>query len=133
MIALIPSQAHAAEHHHASSADRPSTGKDWYCTDNANDYAAGCFAPEGDWFLLDDKRADGYSVVVSWQLYNAFDVMQRSGFIWYSEGEGAGYGYENMDFYEGYGWYVHFKACRGNHSTHDVHLSTCSDWRDVGV
>ncbi|MET9127122.1 hypothetical protein [Streptomyces sp. NPDC004528] len=91
-------------------------------------FGQGCFAPNGEWFSVEDDKADGHSPVVYWELYtkdNAgdFTVRSRFGFIWHNAGNGT-IGYQNKSYPEGLK--VKFQLCLGEHPDRQVYGDTCT-------
>jgi hypothetical protein len=128
-VGLNAATAVATEHDHSTPDPIPPDGLYWDC--QGNSYAYGCFAPLGDWFEVYDRKADGYSNVLRWRLWNReLTEILRQGVAWDTYGSGV-VTWENKDLTENTG--VEWSVCRGEHSTHTTHASTCTPWRITGT
>ncbi|MFE1290847.1 hypothetical protein [Streptomyces sp. NPDC058751] len=92
----------------------------------STDEVQGCFRPDGEWFSILDREADGHSAVIVWRLVNNEEVV-RNGSIWHTAGANPPvWRYQNKSFPEHY--IVEFKVCIGEASNHDVWSDTCSPY-----
>ncbi|MFI0963952.1 hypothetical protein ACH4S8_21420 [Streptomyces sp. NPDC021080] len=88
-----------------------------------NEDASAAFQENGDWFFVSDNRADGFSGVAEWYLYNPSGTLVRGGTVWMSLGAGESR-WQNKDFAEGYK--LKFRACRGH--SDGTYLEHCDSW-----
>ncbi|MFI9255235.1 hypothetical protein [Streptomyces sp. NPDC053069] len=118
-LLLTVTQANAA----AREVDRATVTThdgEWVkCASKGDNIYVGCYDPEGDWFLIQDEKADGYSAVVTWE------VGDRWGDIFNADGAAAKR-YMNKNFPEGAT--VRFRICLGHWDTKLVTSGTCSGW-----
>ncbi|MEU6253216.1 hypothetical protein [Streptomyces sp. NPDC047043] len=85
--------------------------------------ANAAFQENGDWFFVSDNRADGFSGVAEWRLYNTSGTLVRGGYVWMNLGAGESR-WQNKDFTEGYK--LQFRACRGHSG--GTYLEHCDSW-----
>lgn len=125
-VAISPACAVSAEYDVTESTTGGTTLQFTAC--RVASYGQSCFAPTGEWFSVEDDKADGHSPVVYWELYKKdsagdFTVRTRFGYIWHNGGNGT-IGYQNKSFPEGLK--VEFQLCLGEHPTRTVWADTCT-------
>ncbi|QIY73423.1 hypothetical protein HEP84_34065 [Streptomyces sp. RLB1-33] len=125
-VAVSPASAASAE----TDVTESSTGGTalTFSACRVSSYGQGCFAPNGDWFSVEDGKADGHSAVVYWELYKKdsagnFTVLTRWGTIWNTRGNGT-IGYQNKTFPDGLK--VKFQLCVGEYADLAVDANTCT-------
>ncbi|MFD8218022.1 hypothetical protein ACFV2U_30985 [Streptomyces sp. NPDC059697] len=125
-VAVSPASAASAE----TDVTESSTGGTalTFSACRVSSYGQGCYAPIGDWFSVEDGKADGHSAVVVWDLYKKdsagnFTVLTRWGTIWNNRGNGT-IGYQNKTFPDGLK--VKFQLCVGEYADLAVDASTCT-------
>ncbi|MCX5265469.1 hypothetical protein [Streptomyces sp. NBC_00199] len=86
------------------------------------------FQKNGDWFFVSDNRADGFSTVAEWRLYNTSGTLVRGGNVWMNLGAGESR-WKNKDFTEGYK--LQFRVCRGH--SDGTFLEHCGSWVSIAA
>ncbi|MGV9314941.1 hypothetical protein ACWDR0_22560 [Streptomyces sp. NPDC003691] len=87
----------------------------------AADYSgAGYFKSHGDYFYINDLKADGHSAVIQWR------TSTRSGDDWDVNGANNGWTVVNRNFPELS--VLQYRVCWGEWSTQYIHGPSCSDW-----
>ncbi|MFF4537973.1 hypothetical protein [Streptomyces aureus] len=119
-VAISPAAAVTTEKDVTSSDN----GTHQYSACRVASYGQACFAPDGEWFSVEDDQADSKSVVVIWELYGKdlaghYTDLLRRGYIWHTMGNGT-IGYQNKSFPENLR--VSFLVCRGKYAE-----GTCTD------
>ncbi len=88
-----------------------------------NEDSNAAFQKNGDSFFVSDNRADGFSAVAQWRLYNRSGTLVRGGDIWMNLGAGESR-WKFKDLTEGYN--LKFRACRGHSGGTSV--EHCDGW-----
>ncbi|MEW2086441.1 hypothetical protein [Streptomyces sp. NPDC005283] len=125
MLTATGAQAVTDEHDHATATSGPNSNA---CVEDPYGHSRACFAADGDWFALYDKKADGYSAVVEWVMVKpSNNEIIRRGEIWNASGAGT-WRWKNKNLTENYT--LAMRSCPGNHTSggHDVKYNLCSDY-----
>ncbi|MFE9991424.1 hypothetical protein ACFYRK_31760 [Streptomyces sp. NPDC005381] len=115
LFTITQASAITHEQDHATATTTTSSGP-WTCTADA--YTQVCFSPDGDWFHIQDREADGKSAVAEWTIENTIDgSATRWGDIWMTAGNNE-WRYQNKDLPEASR--LKIRTCHGDYEGHVV-------------
>ncbi|MFJ3667463.1 hypothetical protein ACIPSE_13510 [Streptomyces sp. NPDC090106] len=128
LLTITQASAVSAETERATAVDGPTSPE---CAESGESASVGwdaivCYTASGDWLEIEDRKSDGYSAVMDWEIRNSSNSVVRYGSTFNADGAYTTR-WKNKDFPDS-NTTIRFRACLGPWSTKLITAGTCSAW-----